>query len=195
MAMSNRAVRYIFYSQLAVLATSAVCLYLDSSQLFSNNGFSFYGNFRATVVPFAMGLLGCAYFAYKTSKAIKSHTWQGDLLRSAYRLTAVSLVGIVLAPSFANKLTAVMHLFFGSIMYTTQAVVAWKLLGDFWQSRFDRALLILQLCSVAVIVLSFSKIRVLDLMIPAQIAELIGFGVLCMRVIARMQMLPVAVKR
>lgn len=185
--VGTRSIRYILYGQLSFLTAFIFCLLLNHDEVLSHNGFSFYGNFVETIVPYAIGLGLCAWFLGKAADEIPQPGRQAGLLRLVLRVTAISLLGLMLTPSFASKPSAFMHVFFGSIMYGTQAFAAWQLFAKWWQNPIDRALLILQLVATAAVLLSFRRIGILDVMMPAQVAELIGFGLLCMRTIGRLE--------
>jgi hypothetical protein len=172
---------------LNLLAASFVCFGINNDELLSHNGFSFYGNFLETVIPYSIGLGVSAWLLLRAANEIVGGGRDANLLRASLRVSAVALLGLMLTPSFANKLTAVAHVAFGCVLYCTQVFVAWELFRKWWSNPLDRTLLILQFVAVAIISLSFSQIGVLDLMIPAQIAELVGFGVLCIRAISRLE--------
>ncbi|HTH71884.1 MAG TPA: hypothetical protein VL737_00795 [Candidatus Pristimantibacillus sp.] len=184
--MKHIAIRYIYLSELSFVMAAVLCLLINAKVLFTSDGISFYGNFRNTIVPYVVGLALSGWFLARAADHLPADGRENRLLRTALRISAISLMGIIITPSFAGGLTSFVHVSFGGFLFLTQAVVSWSLLGSFWSNWTDRLLFMAHIAAVVAIILSFRRIGLLNLMIPAQVTALLAFGALSARMAGRL---------
>lgn len=185
---SKQAVRYVLYSQMSFVATILLLLILSPEALASRSGISYWGNFRGTFVPYMLGLGLTGYFLVRAADSLPHVGRKPNMIRMSLRLSAVALVGIIITPSLASKFTGFWHGTFAVLLFFTQATVTWKLAAELWGNTVDRLLIIAQISSIALILLSFRWFDLLDLMIPAQATAVTAFGILCIRMITRLEL-------
>lgn len=84
-----------------------------------NDGLSYFGVFRETFVPYAIGLLGAAYFAMQASEQIPDHE---STIRPALKTYAILVLGIVVTPYAASPWLNYLHIASGSALYSLQLI-------------------------------------------------------------------------
>jgi hypothetical protein len=172
---------------MSLVATVMLLLLIDPQALTSRSGISYYGNFLDTLLPYAVGLGLTGFFLVRAANSLPHRGHKPNMIRLALRVSALSLAGIVVTPSLASNFTGFWHGAFAGLLFFTQATVTWKLAAELWRNLIDRTLIVLHIVSVAAIVLSFRWFSLFDVMIPAQVTAATAFGILCMRIIVRLE--------
>jgi hypothetical protein len=184
--------RLLRLSGASFTATVAACVSLQPREVLTHNGLSFYGNFRQTLLPYAVGLGLTAWFALRASRLLASvGVWRQ--VRRLLAAMALALFGVVLTPSFSRlRVVQVLHVLCGAMVFGLQWAVARQLVQlrvsqrDYWLFR-------LQLLALGLVLLSFGLVGELSLMLPAQVLAIGTFGALLFRAVHR-QVLPPVVK-
>jgi hypothetical protein len=181
----NRTLFYASLSDATFLATVTTCIALRPSDIFSHDGLSFYGNYKATIWPFGLGLAATAYLLLRAASTIhKTHATRS--FRIALEVIAIGLLGIIATPSFTHvKTVQDLHVIFGFLIFVTQTIVSLYYLGRQGRHTFDWALLWIQMIAIIMAFLSFHSVAVVDLMLPSQILATVAFGTLLIRAVLR----------
>lgn len=99
-----------------------LCVLLKPAGLAANDGISYFGIFRVTFVPYAIGLLGSAYFCRQTANNLRgSNLGPVRLVMSA---VATLTVIIVLTPYAAGRWVDDTHTTCGSILFILQLLLS-----------------------------------------------------------------------
>jgi hypothetical protein len=168
MPMFDRASRYVQYALHSFALTVIVLVILNPNSLFSHRGFSYYGNYRATLLPYLLGLGICAFWLNLAARSLPSKPHASHLIRIGLRYSAILLVGIILTPSYANGYIRNAHLILGSVLFVGQFIVSVLLLRAMELGRSGRNLVAAQAATIITSFLSFKSVGVLNLMMPSQ---------------------------
>ena len=117
----QRAAKSILWGQIFLYAGLVVCVLLRPSGLTANDGISYYGIYRATFSPYAVGLLGAAYFA---ARAIGELPPDEKVLRLALQIYAPLVVGIVITPYAAGRWMDYLHTACGATLFSLQLMLS-----------------------------------------------------------------------
>jgi len=98
-----------------------MCVALKPAGLSANNGISYYGIFRETFLPYALGLLGSAFFL---AHAIGNLPTSQHELRLAFTTYIPLIVGIVATPYAAGRWLNYLHTIFGSALFSLQLILS-----------------------------------------------------------------------
>lgn len=127
------AVRSIVYGQLFLYVGLVVCVLLKPTGLSTNNGISYYGVYRETFFPYAVGLLGAAYFAVRAI----DHLPTGEkVVQQSLKLYAPLVVGIVITPYAVGRWMDYLHTICGATLFSLQLALScwlvWRLRYAWW---------------------------------------------------------------
>ena len=126
----RRAAHSVLIGQLVFYAGLAVCVLLKPTGLAANDGISYYGIYRETFFPYAIGLLGAAYF---TVRAVSQLDPAEKVLRTALKTYAPLVAGIVITPYAADWVTNYLHTACGSALFFLQLLLGGWLT---WRSHY-----------------------------------------------------------
>jgi hypothetical protein len=178
------AARYAAYSQIAFFSTLAVCLALVQWPLVDGLGLSYYGTVRATVVPYAAGLLLAGYFMSKAAHALPRGSASLRLLSEALLVLAILAVGVCLTPYSFDVLFKWAHFAASALLFVVELLLAAWLAWDLRPRALNLALLALQLLGASIALAS--EWRVVQLMLPGEVLTQLAFGVLLVRCLSLM---------
>jgi len=106
---------------------------LRPAGLGANDGISYYGTYRETFLPYAIGLLGAAYFAVRAIDALSADE---KMLRLSLKIYAPLIVGIVITPYAAGRWMDYLHTACGSALFFLQLCLSgwlcWRLRWVWW---------------------------------------------------------------
>jgi hypothetical protein len=181
----HQTLRYLWLSCLSFLAAVVLCVAIQPSDILTHSGFSFYGNFQHTIIPYGIGLSATAYFLLRASLTLKN-TQVARSFRVGLKAIALGIFGIVATPTLSSiQLVQDMHVIFGFIIFLAQAALSLHYLIKIRDGVVDWLLLAVQLLAIVAVVLSFHTFSVLPAMLPAQIAAITAFGALLIRGVRR----------
>lgn len=121
--------RAILHGQIVLLCSLLICVFLKPHGLAANAGFSYFGTFLVTVIPYSAALLGGAYYCYQAATRIT----QRDLQPLRWGLLAIVplLAIIVVTPYSVGTLFDWAHTTAGALLFILQIVLSiwlvWKL--------------------------------------------------------------------
>lgn len=132
--MDHQAFRSVLYSQGCFYLGLIVCVIIKPHGLATNDGISYYGIYRETVLPYAFALLGAAYFCLQASGELADSHFQ--LLRNWLKIMAILLAGLVVTPYAAGTWVDYLHTTFGTILFAGQLLFSiwliWQLHNKVW---------------------------------------------------------------
>lgn len=173
--MVQKAIRYMRYAQTSFLLCCVWCLAVNPQALQASSGISFYGNYLATFAPYAIGLSLAAVFLWLSARILRDvHGRHALVVRQTMFWSAMALVGIIITPSFSVLPIRTLHFGFGIILFAAQLRMSWQLIAGRVPVRTEHIILAMQVAALAAIILSWRRIGVLHLMIPAQITAVIA---------------------
>lgn len=117
--MKSALVRYAIYGQACLYAGLVVCVIIRPAGLAANEGISYYGVYRQTIVPYVLAFLGSGYFAIKAGE----HIHPAGLKTLKYSLITMGLLtmGLMITPS---SLADGLHRVFGVSLFVLQLLLS-----------------------------------------------------------------------
>lgn len=114
----------------AVPVLLLLCILIRPVGLAANNGFSYYGDYETTVVPYAAALILYAFCLWKASEKIGFDSTTHKVLAFALRAMALLLIGLVITPS---NLVSGLHTECGTLLFSIQLLISIWMAG--WLER------------------------------------------------------------
>jgi hypothetical protein len=145
--MTRKVVGNLILGQAVFYAGLLVCVALRPDGLGANDGISYYGIFRQTVVPYAVALLGPGYFTWTALRTAADFTPAPAYLRRMADVLAASSVLVVLTPYDANLVFDWVHTLAGTLLFALQLVLGLRLLGWSGGDGWTTGLLVAQFVS------------------------------------------------
>jgi len=127
----DKVVRSVLFGQLFFIGGLLVCVILKPEGLAANDGISYYGIYERTFFPYAVGLLGSAYFLARAASSVMSPALRP--LRLSFRTYVPLVVGIVFTPYAAGRYMDYLHTVCGSALFSLQLILSGWLI---WQLRY-----------------------------------------------------------
>jgi len=125
----------------AVYALLILCILIRPVGLGANEGFSYYGNYKLTIIPYAAAFVLYAYGLWKTSEAIGAKTYSAKAIMFSLRAMAIFLVGLVVTPS---DLIDGWHTVFGASLFALQLVISIFIAGWLMRRRLTIGLTLVE---------------------------------------------------
>lgn len=133
--MLRKTVKNLILVQLVSVVGLIGCVVIKPHGLTANAGLSYFGNYRVTILPYGLVVLGSSYFYYKSRKSLPAQGYK--LTKISFGLFSLLLIGIFMTPYSVSNLLSWIHSILGIILFTTQLLVtAWELV----KSDFNRLL-------------------------------------------------------
>lgn len=177
--MTRRVVGNLVLGQVCLFGGLLMCVVLKPRGLSANDGISYYGIFRRTVVPYAIALLGSGMFTWRALRWAAPASPAPAYVRGMAGCLAAMSAGVVLTPYSLNLVFDWVHTILGAAVFILQLVLGAQLLGwtggDAWITGF----LLIQLASGV-----FCAVFVLPkhgFLIQGQLAFQLAFGALLIR--------------
>lgn len=127
------AARSVLLSQVILYTGLLVCVLLKPAGLAANDGISYYGIYREVFLPYAVALLGAAYFTVRAIDQLPAHE---QILRLSLKIYAPLIAGIVITPYAAGRWMDYLHTGFGSALFSLQLILSgylvWRLRYAWW---------------------------------------------------------------
>lgn len=169
----------IVLGQICLFGGLLVCVVMRPHGLVANDGISYYGIFRHTVGPYALALMGMAFWTRRALHLAAPLSPAPAYLRGMATWMAAMSVGVVLTPYSLNIVFDWAHTLLGAAVFVLQLVLGLRMLswsgGDAWMTAF----LVAQFCSGV-----FAAVFVLPkqgFLIQGQLAFQLAFGALLLR--------------
>jgi hypothetical protein len=107
------------------LILSLIFIAIRPAGLAVDEGFSYYGNFANTVIPYVACFVVYAFCLWKASELVRN-----KILVYSIRVMALMLIGLVMTPSnIINSL----HMVFGTVLFVLQLLISFWIAG--WYDR------------------------------------------------------------
>lgn len=110
----------------SVAALLGVCILIRPAGLAANEGFSYFGDYKLTVVPYSAAFILYAFYLWKLSEITGFATQRFRMLSLSLRAMAVLTIGLAITPS---DLINSIHVIFGGALFGLQFVVSLWLSG------------------------------------------------------------------
>lgn len=111
----------LYYSLASFLFGTALCIIIKPHGLTANDGLSYYGVFKSTIIPYAISLLLPSFFFLRIGLELDSKKYMQ--LRLVFFFFSICMLGLVLTPYNANTFLYALHTTLGSILFATQLLV------------------------------------------------------------------------
>ena len=119
--MYRRSIRLLIEAQLCLIAGLGVCVIIKPHGLLADDGISYYGIYKATIVPYAFALLGAGWCTFEAARRLPSMSRRP--LRLALQGFAAATVGLTLTPYSVNSLFDWAHTTLGAILFASQLIL------------------------------------------------------------------------
>jgi hypothetical protein len=119
--MTAQSVRQLRSALACLLIGIAICVIIKPHGLVANSGVSYYGTFRATILPYSLALLGSAWFFSRSAHFMPAAT--PICLRSSMYVFSILLAGIFLTPYSLNSIFDWTHTILGTILFASQLII------------------------------------------------------------------------
>lgn len=128
MGIKDPLVRYLAYSQIAFYASVLICTILAPAGLRDNDGLSYFGVHKITIIPYGAGLLISAYLVLKSLNYL-SEAKKLIPLRWSMKSVAWLMAGIVVTPYSIDNWFDWIHTTIGTTLFSIQLLlVIWLIL-------------------------------------------------------------------
>lgn len=119
--MRRNTVRYILLVQVVSFIGTIACIIIKPHGLVANSGLSYFGNFKATIVPYAVVLLGGSWFFYKAAASLPEEGY--NLTKRALTVFAILYIGLFFTPYTLNNVFDWLHTLFGITLFSYQLLL------------------------------------------------------------------------
>jgi len=170
--MNQKAFRYALWSQLSLLGGLLICFLIRPHWVLLNYPVSYFGNFRATIIPYVIGFVLCAYWLMRTIAELPAGM---KTIRLPLLLVAVCSLAIPCTPYMINVAFGWIHL---SVAVSLLIVELWLSTLLILRTRHLYTWLgfVVLLCGAALAVLS--EIGLLHVELIGEMQLVVGSGVL-----------------
>jgi hypothetical protein len=177
--MTRKVVGNLILGQAVLYVGLLMCVALKPDGLGANDGISYYGIFRQTVVPYAIAILGPGYFIWTALRTAAPFAPAPVYLRRMANCLAALSVLVVLTPYSANPVFDWVHTLAGAFLFVLQLLLGLRLLGWSGGDGWTSGLLLLQFLSGL-----FCAVYVLPkhgFLLQGEVVFQIAFGALLVR--------------
>jgi hypothetical protein len=177
--MSRKVIGNLMLAQACLFGGLLMCVVLKPHGLIANDGISYYGTFRRTVVPYAIALIGSGLFTWRALYWAAPAWPAPPYVRGMASGLAAMSAGVVLTPYSVNLMFDWVHTLLGAAVFVLQLVLGARLLGWTGGDSWAACLLLAQFASGVL-----SAIFVLPkhgFLIQGQLAFQLAFAALLIR--------------
>ncbi|MBO3745369.1 hypothetical protein J5X84_04755 [Streptosporangiaceae bacterium NEAU-GS5] len=180
----SRAVLDVVSGQILLFGGLVVCVALVPAGLGANKGFSFFGIHWLTVVPYAVGVLGCALFTRRALRAAAPATPAPARARQAADAFGLLTAGLVVTPDYAENVLAWTHRALGASLFVIQLVLAARLVAWAGGDPLSAAFWLFQLGGG--VICAIYVLRAEGFLLQGQVLFQLAFGVVLARTLPRL---------
>jgi len=120
----------------------AMCIVIKPAGLSANDGLSYFGVYGETIIPYALGLLGGAYFI---TRALGQLPPKEKMIRISLRTYVFLITGIVITPYAAGPWMDHVHTTIGAALFSLQLTLScyllWRLKYVWWSVLLSLSML------------------------------------------------------
>ena len=164
----HRVTKFLVLGQLIFLAFAIVCFVLQPHAFLANAAFSYYGNYRLTIIPYALGILSATACIIKAASFVKDS--RDTIIRRALFGLAILLLGILASPYSVNGYFFAAHIVVSTLLLLVVLGVSSVIVFRRDRSAKSICLYISEIITTTVLVLSQGFIGVLHIHALAELA-------------------------
>jgi hypothetical protein len=183
--MRRKAVRYLVYSQLSFFAFMTVCIVVSPGLNADGGAISNFGNYKATIVPYALSFVLSSFFLWKASDNLPDRQ-EFSLIRAVLRWVSMLNIAILLTPYKATIATFVIHLIATALLFIIELSVSIWLSMFVIKKRYSFILVAIQFLGFFIVVLSLQEVKVLEYLLVGQMLTVGSFALLITFAVAQM---------
>lgn len=183
----TKAALYIKYALMAAVFFLAVSIFIRPSGFTANDGISYYGVYKTTIVPYALAFLLSAIFYWRAASALPAKPTPYKYLSVSLEIVAVLIVGLLLSPA---SVLEPLHITIGSILFSFQLLVSIWLIVISQPVWPNINYVLIELFSGIAALYYFPKH--LGWLLQAQVIFQLAFGLLVIKVINKVSTNPAA---
>lgn len=172
--MVAKAVRYIIFGQICFYIGLTVAILLKPDGLATNNGISYYGIYERTFVPYALGLLGCAFFIWLAATRIRQQKFK--IVSYALIVQSILVLVIIVTPYSVSNTLDYSHTAAGSALFSLQLLLSFWLVTKLKWQIWSVALVAVELAAGIACALYLKPTH--GFLIQCQILFQVAFGLL-----------------
>lgn len=177
--------RYISLRLGIVALLLATCVVIRPEGLAANNGFSYFGDHKTTVVPYSLAFILYAFYLWKLSEITGFMELRLRTLSVLLRIMAVMVIGLLITPS---DLIDSVHVVFGTILFGLQFLVAIWFAG--WWQRSWLTIGLAALVLVGGLMSFYFLLKPHGLLLQGQTIFLLAFSALLVVILAGTEIPP-----
>ncbi len=174
----TQAARSISYGLIAAFTLLLICILIRPAGLSANDGLSYFGSFKNTIIPYSAAFFLNAYFYWEAARVLVNNNKLHNYVAYGLRVMALLLTGLVLTP---HTLVNPIHTAIGTTLFVFQLVLSiWLLVKiDFsWQNL---GLVCIELCGGLISFYYLPKPH--GLLLQGQVIFQLAFGILLCKVV------------
>jgi hypothetical protein len=181
----KRPSRYITYGLAAAIVLLTFCIILRPESLNVDNGLSYFGTLKTTIVPYTIAYLLYALSLWKVSTIRFGSLWQHRIFTWVFRIMIVQIIGLLLTPG--NSVYDI-HLFFGSGLFVLEVLLSTCLVAWLAFSWLNVSLVMAEIFSgiASFYFLPWTRGPLLQTQVLFQLA----FGILLIRALTVLELKP-----
>ena len=174
----KRSPRYLIYGPLISLGLLLLCVFIRPDSLSVDQGLSYFGVYKLTVIPYGAALLLYAFCLWRASELGDHRAWYRSILSWSLKLMALLVVGLLATP---DNVLETLHMIFGSSLFVLQLLISLLILKWLASNLVNIGLFGLELlCGIAAwYYLPLSQ----GLLLQTQVIFQLAFAALLVRVI------------
>ena len=176
----TRASRNVAIGLSSAFGLLLLCVLIRPAGLAANDGLSYFGGYKTTVIPYTLAFFLVAYFYWETAKILVVENSSKRHMTMAMRAMAVLLVGLVLTP---HNLVDPIHTKIGTALFVLQLLLTIWFIAKVEFSWVNLGLGLLELFGGLVSFYYLPKPH--GLLLQGQVIFQLAFGVLLFRILNR----------
>ncbi|MHB9130693.1 MAG: hypothetical protein ACYDBB_06345 [Armatimonadota bacterium] len=178
------AVGWFVAGQAGFLAMLLVCVVMDPRGLLANHGFSYYGDFVRTTLPYRLAFLVAGACTLLSSWYLPNDT-PFRAIKFSFRMMVLLLFGIMVTTGHFTLTYNLIHVRIGVVLFLVQLVVGTWLALLVCRDRWNIALLVLAYSSSLFALVALQGY--IPLLIEGQLLFQLAFGALMVRTLVRLR--------
>lgn len=122
----NKEARNIAYGLIYASVLIIICVIIRPHGLAANDGLSYFGGLKVTVIPYALSFLMYAFFCWEVAASLGSKQRADRIMSYSLKLMAVLLGGLVVTP---HNFVITIHTYIGTALFFYQLIFSFWLVG------------------------------------------------------------------
>lgn len=122
--MNGQAKRDLTNAAISLFGLIAICVLIKPASLSINEGISYFGNYKETLLPYSGAYVLTAWFLYQATNKLPSGRFFGKHIRQALDLIAILIVSLILVPSNGGATMDWIHRGIGSTIFSLELLMS-----------------------------------------------------------------------